>query len=86
MVINIVIPANYETQSLITNRVLYDILCCIVLYAFMFWMALPPSFPISFISYPSFYVLTDGDNGVGHRAYSTMQIWSGEQLTTDVQE
>jgi hypothetical protein len=61
---------------------------CIVtlLYVFMFWMAIPRFFPISFMSYLSSYVLTDGDSVVGHRAYSTTQVWSGEQLTTDVQE
>jgi len=38
------------------------------------------------MSYLSSYILIDGDSVVGYCAHSTMQIWSGEQLTTDVQE
>jgi len=38
------------------------------------------------MSYLSSYILTGGDNVVGHCAYSTMQIWSGELLTTDAEE
>jgi hypothetical protein len=62
---------------------------CIVtlLYGFMFCMALPPFFLVSFMLYLSSYIsLMVTNNAVGHRAYSTMETGSGEQLATDVQE